>query len=37
MASEESVSNVELEMIEPMGEACMMSVQFVFDAALALV
>lgn len=36
MATEDSVSNVELEMIEPMGEACMMSVQFAFDAAIAL-
>ncbi len=36
MATEEAVTTTELEMIEPMGEACMMGVQFAFDAALAL-
>lgn len=36
MSNEESVSNVQLEIIEPMGEACLMGVQFAFDAALAL-
>lgn len=36
MATEEAVTTTELEMVEPMGEACMMGVQFAFDAALAL-
>lgn len=36
MATEEAVTTTELEMIEPVGEACMMGVQFVFDATVAL-
>ncbi|KYH27507.1 hypothetical protein HAPAU_01750 [Halalkalicoccus paucihalophilus] len=36
MATEEAATTTELEMVEPMGEACMMGVQFAFDAALAL-
>lgn len=36
MTTEGSTTTTELEMIEPMGEACMMGVQFAFDAALAL-
>lgn len=36
MSNEESVSNVELEIIEPVGEACLMGVQFAFDVAMAL-
>ncbi len=36
MTSPESVTTTELEIIEPMGEACMMGVQFAFDAAIAL-
>lgn len=36
MATEEAVTTTELEIVEPMGEACMMGVQFAFDAAIAL-
>jgi hypothetical protein len=36
MTNEESVTATELEIIEPIGETCMMSAQIVFDAAIAL-
>ena len=36
MANEEFVTATELEIIEPIGETCMMSAQLVFDTVLAL-
>lgn len=36
MTNEEAVTTTELDVIEPMGEACMMGVQLVFDVATAL-
>lgn len=36
MESEGSVSTTEVEIVEPMAEPCMTTVQFLFDASLAL-
>lgn len=36
MESEGSVSTTEVEIVEPMAEPCMATVQFLLDASLAL-
>lgn len=36
MTTDGTTTTTELEIIEPTSEACMMGVQFAFDAALAL-